>query len=535
MKRRALPILVSCGLLTLAACSSSHGTSTGSAVSASDYVNGATLTMALSGDPGALNPATAVQGSTNLLLSFAYDPLVHVTPGNQIVSGLASSWTVTPTSVTFTIHKGATCSDGSAVTPDVVAKSMNWYVAPATKSPLVGVLVPADLKATANDAADTVTLSTGKPFQFLLQSMVAVDIVCGKGLANPSLLASATSGSGPYVLTSSTSGYQYTLTARKGYDWGASGTSTAAPGVPSTIVLKVVTDESTAANLLLTGSINSATFTGADRKRLLSTPGVLTSTLPDGMGEYFYNENPGHAGADPVVRKALTQAISLSQLAQIVTQGTGAPATGLTTLSPRPCQVNSVAGHLPGYDVSAAKSELTADGWVPGAGGIRVKNGTKLSLNIVYDTSYGPGTAAGAQFMAAAWQAIGVQTKISAESDAAWGNALFSTGNWDVSEVPIGISLPSQLIAYVSGPVAPKGSNFAGIRNATYDKLEARASAMSVASGACSVWAQAESALIDNFDVVPFAQLTQLVASKNAEVVEPGGLALPTLFRMLKG
>lgn len=533
MKRRALPLIACSGLLALAACSSS-GSHTGSS-SGSQTINGATFTMALSGDPGALNPATAVQGSTNLLLSFAYDTLVHVSSDNSIVSGLADSWKVTPTAVTFAIHKGATCSDGSAVTPAVVAKSINWYVAPATKSPLVGVLIPADVKARADQAAGTVTLTTGKAYQFLLQSMVAVFIVCGKGLANPSTLAKATSGSGPYVLSSSTAGYQYTMKVRHGYDWGPGGSSTTAAGVPGSVVLKVVTDESTAANLLLAGSVNAITVTGTDRKRLLGTPGIIDNTLPDGMGEYFYNQNPGHAGADRTVRQALTEAINLNQLASVVTQGTGKPATGLTTLSPRPCRVNSVAGHLPGYNQAAAKSALTADGWVPGPGGIRTKNGKKLSLRIVYDTSYGAGTAAGAQFMAAAWQAIGVQTQISGQSDAAWGNTLFSSGNWDVSEVPIGISLPSQLIAYVSGPTAPKGSNFADISNPSYDQLSSQAAGVSVAAGACAIWAHAESALISDFDVIPFAELTQLVASKGATVVVPGGLAEPTLFRMLKG
>lgn len=532
MKRRALPLfasLVSAGLV-VSACSSS-GTSSSNASAAT----GATFTMALSGDPGALNPATAVQGSTNLLLSFAYDTLVHVDYNNQIVSGLADKWTITPTSVTFTIHKGATCSDGSAVTPGIVAKSMNWYVSPATKSPLVGVLVPADLKASADAAAGTVTLTTGKPDQFLMQSMVAVFVVCGQGLAHPASLAKATSGSGPYVLTSSTAGYSYTMKARRGYAWGAGGTSTATAGVPGTVVLKVINDESTAANLLLSGGVNTATITGADRQRLLAAPGLQNTTLPDGMGEYFYNENAGHAGADPAVRKALTQAINLQQLAQVVTQGNGKPATGLTTLAPRPCQVNSVAGHLPSFDQNAAKSTLAADGWTPGPGGIRVKNGKKLMLRIVYDTSYGPGTAAGAQFMQAAWQAIGAQTSISAESDAAWGANLFGSGDWDVSEVPIGISLPSQLIAYVSGAgVAKGGSNFAGIHNAAYDRLAAQATGMAVSAGSCTVWAQAESALIDDLDVVPFAELTQLVSSKGAQVVIPGGLAEPTLFRMLK-
>src|SRR5687768_13258169 len=72
------------------------------------YVDGATFTMAINADPGALNPATAVQGSTNLLLSFAYDTLVYVGDDGELLPGLATSWEMAPDSVTFTLNPDAT-------------------------------------------------------------------------------------------------------------------------------------------------------------------------------------------------------------------------------------------------------------------------------------------------------------------------------------------------------------------------------------------------------------------------------------------
>ena len=531
MKKPAVIALLTSSVLALAGC-----TGGGSSGESGDdkYVDGATFTMALDSDPGALDPATAVQGSTNLLLSFAYDTLVYTDKDGKLVGGLAEKWTVEPSAVTFTLRKNATCADGSPMGPAEVAKSINHVADPATKSPLLGVLIPADVKAEADEAAGTVTLRTAKPSQFLLHSTVAIFIVCGKGLTDPTSLAKTTSGSGPYELTESVPNDHYTLKVRKGYTWGPNGTGTGDKGVPETVVLKVITNESTAANLLLSGDINAASFSGADRARVENAPGIIKSVLPAGNGEFFYNQNSGRPGADPAVRKALTLALNLDELGKVSTQNTGIKSTGMTTLSPRPCRVDSVTGHRSAYDVEAAKSTLDAAGWTVGANGFRAKSGKQLTIKLIYNTDFGAGSQAGAEYQADAWKKIGVAVELKGSAAGAWSDSLFKTGDWDVSTVPIGVSLPSQLIGYLAGAPVPDGSNFANIQNAKYRELADKAAGIPAAEGGCATWAQAESALFDNFDVVPVVEATQLVASKNAEVFVPGGLAQPTLIRMLK-
>ena len=532
MKIRSGLAVFAAGAVALAGCSASDPSTSGDSA---QFVNGATFTMAVSGDPGSLDPATAVNGSTNLLLSFTYDTLVHTDKDNNIVSGLATKWDVTPNSVKFSLDEDATCSDGSPLTATDVAKSINHVVDPKTKSPLVGVLIPADVSAKADDAAHTVTLTTKSPSQFLLQSTVVIFIVCGKGLTDPSILAKQTSGSGPYQLVESSPDDHYTLKVRSGYSWGPGGSSTSDKGVPAEVVLKIVTSESTAANLLLAGDINAASFVGTDRARVENAPGVIKSLDPAGNDDLFFNQAPGRPGSDPAVRKALSQGVDLEKLAQVTTQGHGLKSTGLATLSPRPCRVDSVTGHLPTYDVAAAKAGLDAAGWSAGRNGIRSKNGKKLALTILYNSDYGAGYQAGAEYLASAWKELGVATNLKSTATAAFSDALFKTGDWDVSDVPLGLSLPSQFVGYLSGPPVPQGSNFAHIDNASYVDLAKKAGATPLSEGGCKVWAQAESALFDDYDILPIDEATQLLASKGAQVFIPGGLAQPTLFRMLKG
>jgi peptide/nickel transport system substrate-binding protein len=46
---------------------------------------------------------------------------------------------------------------------------------------------------------------------------------------------------------------------------------------------------------------------------------------------------------------------------------------------------------------------------------------------------------------------------------------LFGSGNWDVALVPLGVSAPTQLVPFLSGPTpSNSGNNFAGIANAKY-------------------------------------------------------------------
>ena len=62
----------------------------------------------------------------------------------------------------------------------------------------------------------------------------------------------------------------YTFSARDDYTWGPDGATSELPGFPSEVVVRIVENESTAANLLLSGEVNIAMIAGADRQRVES-------------------------------------------------------------------------------------------------------------------------------------------------------------------------------------------------------------------------------------------------------------------------
>jgi peptide/nickel transport system substrate-binding protein len=496
------------------------------------YAKGGTFTLALSTDPGNLDPQQSVLSATGTVDSFLYDTLVSETPQGRVESELATRWKVSPTSVTFTLRNDITCSDGHHLTAQDVARNFDYLQNPRNASPLVGVLLPnPDFTVRADDPSNTVTITMAQPFGFLLQGAGAVPIVCPKGMDDRGLLAHGSDGTGPFVLTQAIPGASYTLRKRPGYRWGPGGASDDVPGFPDQVVVKIIPNQTTAANLLLSGSLNAAAVTGPDQDRL-DAAHLFKVGVPALYFLLWYNEAAGHPGADEAVRRALTMDLDLAQVAKVATAGRGTPATGLTVTLPQVCPGNTVAGNLPGYDPSGAARLLDQDGWRKGADGVRSKDGQPLAVTLLEPSAEGDQVAAALELIAQDWQKLGVQVTIKPATDVDLDQILFGTGAWDAGQVPLNNSFPSAIKGFVSGPVPPQGTNFAHIVNPTYDRLSAEALGTPGSSG-CKLWNQATTALFRRVDVVPVANLSLDIYAQKARFDLGAYGVLPISIRLL--
>lgn len=534
MKRAAALAATCAAAVALAGCSGSSGGGGGSkgTKTGGKVVDGATFTLAMSVDPGNLDPQLSAASNLYQVTYFAYDPLLNIDLKNQIQSGLATSWKVTGKSVQLTIKKGVTCSDGSPFTAEDVVKNVRFVADPKNKSPFLGVFLPAGSKATADQAANTVTISYPGNSPFVLYGLAGVPMVCAKGLQDRKSLAHATDGTGPYQLSEAVSGDHLTYTKRAGYTWGPNGASTSIKGLPAKIVVKIVQNETTAANLVLSGDLTATTIYGADGERL-SQAGLFEAHTTGVLGEMWFNHAKGRPGAEPEVRKALTQALDLPQLQKVLTSGRGAEPTVLAANEPVACPGNSVKDAVPAHDVEAAKQLLDGAGWKPGSGGIRGKNGKQLSVTLLYNTAQGSGASAAAELAAQMWKAVGAKAVLKAQDETQAVQTLFSTGDWDVAWEPVNVSVPDQLVPFLSGPAVPNGNNFAHIDNAAYTAAATKAATIQGTAG-CGEWLKAESELFKAADVVPFANQIVRTFAKKAQFVIIG-LIVPTSIRMLAG
>ena len=229
---------------------------------------------------------------------------------------------------------------------------------------------------------------------------------------------------------------------------------------------------------------------------------------------------------------ALTQALDLAELQKVLTSDQGEAATALAVLPPTGCAYDAVTGNVPANDLDAAKAALDAAGWIVGADGVRAKDGTPLSLSFQYANALGAGGTAAAELATS-----GVEGARRPGRRQAAGR--HHPDGHPVQRRPVGHRVdpgersraPTSSSASSPAPAAPDGANFASIDNADYTAAVATAMAMTGTEG-CDTWKDAEAALYQAADVIPFANSVVPTFGKNAEFKLIGSIE-PTSIRML--
>ncbi|WP_129668059.1 ABC transporter substrate-binding protein [Phytoactinopolyspora endophytica] len=511
-------------MLLVAACGSdsdSGGEAAAGDGAAAELAVDGTFTTAIAADPGNLHPHLTVLSATRTVDAYMYDQLVYFNQDGEELPWLAESWDVQPDSVTYTLEEGITCSDGSPLTAGDVAANFEFVTDEANESPVRGVLVPAEMDISFDDDARTVTLAVAEPDPFLLHSTGALFIACRAGLDDPSLLEQDGIGTGMYELTEAVADDHYTFERRDDYVWGPDGATATEPGTAKTISLRVIANESTAANLFLSGELDAVAVVGPDRQRLEGQYEQVT--IRGVVGELFFNQADGRPGQDPGMRAALAQALDFTELMSVITGGYGEMSRMAAATPPTACDFDSVADHLPAADPDAA-------GWTAGSGGTRSKDGTELAVNLIYNSTRGDSTAAAAELIAQKWNEIGVATTARGMPPTEYNEVAFSTGEWDAALLPINVRLPNQLVPFLSGATPAEGGvNLAYLQNEDYDAAVAEAMAIPGAES-CEKWQEAEEALLAAHDVTIFAD--EIIPTfLNGVTVERGsdGLVAPTI------
>ncbi len=460
---------------------------------------------------------------------YAYDSLVNLAPDGTVLSGLASSWQATGTRATFTLRPGVTCSDGTPLTAPAVARALAYAGDPANQfAGARSVLPGVPFTVSADDPPGTVSAETAVPFPFLTRTVGLLPIVCPAGLDRPRSLDRATHGTGPYVLSRYSPGGPYEFTVREGYTWGPAGATTAEPGLPARIVISVVPQASTVANLLLTGGIDIANVNGPDRARLTGH-GLSTTDVRTVVGLTFFNQRPGRPLADPALRRALVSALDRQGLANVAVGGTGRPATDLGG-EDAVCHADLADANLPTRDATEA---LRAAGWTRDPRGRSAKDGRPLRLRLITSPDLGPTLPPVAELMARTWTELGADVQLVTEGLPALVDAMYRTGDFDVVVgTSPGFALPVGFVPFFSGPAPARGLNFAGVANPEYDVLTAQALREPDTDG-CETWNRATAALLRSVDALPIADGRSTVYGHRTTFATAfGGQPIPTSIRL---
>lgn len=473
--------------------------------------------------PATFDPTLTTSLPDFLLARTSYDTLVRRDKGG-LVPGLATKWTSTPTKATFTIRSGATCSDGTKITPTVVKNSLAYFARPNSGSTQVSYTFgPGNTPTiTADDSSGIVTVQITNPWPYLVDAMSVASsgIICPAGLADPTGLGKGTvkgSESGPYVLKSFEPGVRYEYSLRPDYkswpDW-----STKVSGQPAKNLVYTVSPDSTAtANLILGGQLDIGKIQAQTMDRFQGQAGYSTRVNHFSDSYLVFNERSGSPFTDEATRKAVTQAIDRAMFGKVTSLKTGEVLTSLA--APDTTCVPGSHIDIPKQDVAAAKTALTGK-----------------TIRLVAPTIVGP-AGAGNEYVAEALRAAGATVQLTNTDVGTWITTVVTKpGDWDLTVFAdlnfIG-SLASPLLNLTGPTLDAGGTNYGAVNNQTADEALAKANAEADAAKRCTALDDAVQALVSRSDTLPLLNDAFIYASRPGFSVQMLGGALDDpIFRI---
>ena len=443
---------------------------------------GGDLVVAISQDPGQLNPATTTSGAVHTASEMVYNGLVGLDDRLNPMPDLAESWTVNKkaTVYTFKLRKGVKWHDGQPFTSADVKYSFDEVLLKYHSRTRASMLGAIDSITTPNPL--TVVFKFKEPYApLLLQLDVTEAPIVAKHIyegtdptKNPRNLSPV--GTGPFKFGSYKTGSEIVLEKNKNYF---------KKGEPylDRVIMRVIPNANSQVIAFETGEVDFLWgIPGPDRARLLAKKKkvnyLVTRRNPGGancmMTISFNLQKPILANFN--VRKGIFQALDRNAFLKNILFNEGS-----VPVSPFSKGIAWAWGRkldLPKYDAKAANSLLDSAGWTGRDGSIRtargvygVADGTKLSIDFLYFPTFN----AYAELYKAQLKEVGIDVRLRPLESGPFSTAVFTKRDFDTNiisycngtdpEIGIRRMYDSKQIGSVAF------SNAAAYSNATVDSL----------------------------------------------------------------
>ncbi|MBK6393845.1 MAG: ABC transporter substrate-binding protein [Betaproteobacteria bacterium] len=334
------------------------------------------LKIAVAADVTSIDPHFFNLFPNNNIAEHIFDKLVQMDADSRMIPGIATSWkTIDPTTWEFKLRKGVKFHDGSELTAEDVAFSID-RVAQIPNSP--GPFVAYTKAIVGKQIVDpyTIRFKTAAPHPLMPNDLSTIYIVSRKIATGASTedfnTGKATVGSGRFKFVRYANGDRVELARNDAY-WGEK-----APW--EKVTFRIVKNEASRVAALLSGDVDAIEQPPiADLPRVKSDPRFTVSSKISHRVIYFNfdhleRSSPFVTGKDgkplaanPLrdlrVRKAISKAINRPAIAERVMEGQATPAGQLVS--------EKLFGHVPGmkaeaYDPDGAKKLLAEAGYPDG-------------------------------------------------------------------------------------------------------------------------------------------------------------------------
>lgn len=482
--------------LTVTGCTTSTGGGTAVDGSVSH------IRSVFAADPHTFAPFDGTAVDDYVAASLMYAPLVYKDEGNVIVPGLAEKWDVKPEGGVFTIRKGATCGDGTEITPTVVANSLQAFADGDSSFPTT-TFGPGKPTFKADDSAGTVTVGLAQPWTDMLNGLAlpGSGIVCAAGLKD---VKGTTAGtvpgaiSGPYLLEKKQPGVLYEFKLREDFNtWPEF--AKPLPGKPAETLSFTVTNEGSAVtNQVLAGTMDAAVIRGKDMVRLEEAKNVITERIPAANLFVAFNERPGHPFTDEAKRRAVAQVLNRDAFNQAANGGLGEVAASFAM--PAVTCFNEDPSMLIVEDPAAAAKELKG-----------------LKIRVLGSQAFGPNGAANT-YVAEALRQAGADVELQNVDNATWAaNGRQKPESWDLivfGNINAAATMWGVMSTFVGPAVENGGTNWTGFEDPTSEKYVSEAMKESDEAARCKIYTEAQKHIIQDARVIPLSTLASMVATR---------------------
>ena len=230
-------------------------------------------------------------------------------------------------------------------------------------------------------------------------------------------------GTGPFKVTQYVKG-QYVVLERNPFYWRKDKAGVQLPYLDK-MIFKIIPDSNTLVTQLKSGEIQMAySVPYSQVPQLANQPGLTIVKNPVLSWQHLdFNLKGPAALRDPNVRKAVAYALDKATISKALG---GYPVPINTVVVPVFSYTNKNVPKYP-YDLAKAKQLLDAAGYKVGADGIRVKDGQRLSFNIMVQAGRSADEDA-EQVIIAQMKAVGIELKPDNKSGVAFRDARYKGG-----------------------------------------------------------------------------------------------------------
>ena len=359
--------------------------------------------------------------------SILYDTLVSST-ADGYEGCLAEDWTISEDGriYTFNIRDEVYFSDGTLCDANAILANFNAIIENKDRHTwlemmnlLVGVSAP---------DADTFVIELSEPYYPMLTELSCIRPFA---MISPECMIDGSTkdgvngyvGTGPYVLTDFVTD-EYAVFERNENYWGE------APAIQK-ITVKVIPDNQTRIMALESGEIDlifGKNMIDADAISQYLASDKFTVSLSDATStRHIVLNTTNEILSDTAVRQALQHATNRQAISEGIFYGLEQPADTLYAPTIPYCDVDLEPY---AYDAELAASMLEQAGWVMGSDGIRVKEGKKLELDLLYNSdSVTEKTIS--EYLQSEYLKLGISMNIHGEEEQSYRDNM-KAGNFDM-------------------------------------------------------------------------------------------------------